>query len=139
MRFDFGQTFPSRDLERDIRRITGGLEARVEVDAYPGETFTGRVANMSPVLDPATRTASIEIEIPNPGFRLKPGMYATITLTSELAPDAVLVQVGGEVLREMVLGKGKGADGSGMEHFFSAHLETVVAAYLEALAQPTGE
>ena len=34
---------------------------------------------------------------------------------------------------------GKGADGSGMEHFFTAHFETVVAAYMEALAQPTGE
>ena len=63
----------------------------VEVDAFPGETFVGRIARVAPVLDPATRTASIEIEIPNPGFRLKPGMYARVTVTTDERKDALVV------------------------------------------------
>lgn len=70
-------------VEKDLRMVTAGDVGVVEVDAYPGEKFNGRIARVAPVLDPATRTASIEIEIPNPGYRLKPGMYARITLTVE--------------------------------------------------------
>lgn len=70
-------------VEKDLRMVNAGDVGVVEVDAYPGETFNGRIARVAPVLDPATRTASIEIEIPNPGYRLKPGMYARITLTVE--------------------------------------------------------
>ena len=55
----------------------------VEVDAFPGEQFTGVVSRVAPVFDPATRTATMEIEVPNPGFRLKPGMYARVRLTAE--------------------------------------------------------
>jgi HlyD family secretion protein len=78
-------------VERDLRRITPGLEARVEVDAYPGEAFTGRVAHVAPVLDPATRTAQIEVDIRNPTFRLKPGMYAKVTFTTERRDNTLVV------------------------------------------------
>ncbi len=65
-------------VEKDLRRIVIDMPAVVEVDAYPGETFTGHVARLAPVLDPATRTAQMEVEVPNPGARLKPGMYARV-------------------------------------------------------------
>jgi hypothetical protein len=48
---------------------------------------------VSPVLDPATRTAPIEIEIPNPEFRLKPGMYARVGITTDIKKDALVVPV----------------------------------------------
>ena len=70
-------------VEKDLRMVTAGDTGIVEVDAYPGEKFNGRIARVAPVLDPATRTASIEIEIPNSDARLKPGMYARISLTVE--------------------------------------------------------
>jgi RND family efflux transporter MFP subunit len=70
-------------VEKDLRMVGAGDVGIVEVDAYPGEKFNGRIARVAPVLDPSTRTATIEIEIPNPGYRLKPGMYARITLTVE--------------------------------------------------------
>ena len=70
-------------VEKDLRNVTAGDVGIVEVDAYPGEKFNGRIARVAPVLDPATRTASIEIEIPNGDKRLKPGMYARISLTVE--------------------------------------------------------
>ena len=60
------------------------------MDAYPGDTFNGRIARVAPVLDPATRTASIEIEIPNRDNRLKPGMYARISLTVEERKNALV-------------------------------------------------
>lgn len=78
-------------VERDLRRITAGGPAAVEVDAYPGETFTGTVARVAPVLDAATRTAQMEIEVPNPGFRLKPGMYARVRIMVEQRSDVPVV------------------------------------------------
>ena len=65
-------------VEKDLRRIVIDMPAQVEVDAYPGEIFTGHVARLAPVLDPATRTAEMEVEVPNPTARLKPGMYARV-------------------------------------------------------------
>ncbi|HVH25407.1 MAG TPA: efflux RND transporter periplasmic adaptor subunit, partial [Vicinamibacterales bacterium] len=88
-------------VEKDIRRITSGLPAMVEVDAYPGEQFHGIVKHISPVLDPATRTGQIEVEIPNTNFRLKPGMYAKVAFTVDkkentlVVPTAALVDLGG--------------------------------------------
>src|SRR4029453_1335791 len=66
---------------------------RVEVDPFPGEIFPGRIARVSPVLDPATRTAPIEIEIPNGDYRLKPGMYARVGITTDVKKDALVVPV----------------------------------------------
>jgi membrane fusion protein, multidrug efflux system len=84
-------------IEKDLRRITLGTSGEVEVDAYPGEKFAGRVARLAPILDPATRTAQVEIEIPNPGFRLKPGMYARVRFTVERHDNALVVPTGAVV------------------------------------------
>jgi len=46
---------------------------------------------VAPVFDPATRTATMEIEVPNPGFRLKPGMYARVQLTVDRQADTLTV------------------------------------------------
>jgi RND family efflux transporter MFP subunit len=81
----------SNVVERDLRRIAIGRPADVEVDAYPGETFGGRVAHIAPVLDPTTRTAQVEIEIDNPKYRLKPGMYARVSFTVEQRDNALVV------------------------------------------------
>jgi RND family efflux transporter MFP subunit len=77
-------------VEKDLRMVNAGDIGIVEVDAYPGEKFNGRIARVAPVLDPATRTASIEIEIPNSDNRLKPGMYARISLTVEERKNTLL-------------------------------------------------
>ena len=78
-------------VEKDLDQLRAGDDTMVEVDAFPGEIFDGHIARVAPVLDPATRTASIEIEIPNPGFRLKPGMYARVTVTTDDRKDALVV------------------------------------------------
>jgi len=78
-------------VEKDLRLVSVGDPARVEVDAFPGETFSGRIARVAPVLDPTTRTAEIEIEVPNADFRLKPGMYARMSVTIESRTGTTLV------------------------------------------------
>ena len=78
-------------VEKDLKELQTGDGTKVEVDAYPGEEFMGRIARVSPVLDPATRTAPIEIEIPNPGYRLKPGMYARVSILTDTTKDALVV------------------------------------------------
>jgi HlyD family secretion protein len=78
-------------VEKDLKALQSGNNARVEVDAFPGEKFSGRIARVSPVLDPATRTAPIEIEIPNPEFRLKPGMYARVGITTQAKKEALVL------------------------------------------------
>ena len=78
-------------VEKDLRRVSAGMAADVEVDAYPGEQFVGHVARVAPVLDPATRTAQIEVEIPNQRGRLKPGMYAKVHFTVEQHSKALVV------------------------------------------------
>jgi RND family efflux transporter MFP subunit len=78
-------------VEKDLRQVGIGDAALVEVDAFPGDTFKGRIARVAPVLDPSTRTASIEIEIPNADFRLKPGMYARVGITTQSRENALVV------------------------------------------------
>ena len=81
--------------------VSAGDIGEVEVDAYPGEKFSGRIARVAPVLDPATRTATMEVEIPNSDNRLKPGMYARINLTVEERKNALVVpEERGHRLRE---------------------------------------
>ena len=78
-------------VERDMRRVPVGTPANVEVDAYPGEVFKGRVSRVAPVFDPSTRTAEIEIEVQNVDYRLKPGMYSRVQLTVSNRSDAITV------------------------------------------------
>jgi RND family efflux transporter MFP subunit len=90
-------------VEKDLRRIHQGTSVEVEVDAYPGENFHGRVARLAPILDPATRTAQVEIEIPNATYRLKPGMYARARFTVEkhdntlVVPTAAVIDLQGKL------------------------------------------
>jgi RND family efflux transporter MFP subunit len=78
-------------IEKDLRRIEAGMKADVEVDAFPGDKFAGRIARVAPVLDPSTRTAQIEVEIDNRNFRLKPGMYAKVSFVIEHRANTLIV------------------------------------------------
>jgi len=64
--------------EKKIRFITIGRTAGLTLEAYPGETFQARVTNISPVANPVSRTIDVELTLPNPGYRLKPGMYSEV-------------------------------------------------------------
>jgi multidrug efflux pump subunit AcrA (membrane-fusion protein) len=76
-----------------------GNEATVTVDAIPDEPFVGRVSRIAPVLDAATRSALIEIDIPNRNGMLKAEMFARIHLDLGTMRDAVLIPRDGLVYR----------------------------------------
>ncbi len=61
--------------EDKIRHIRSGTPASIELDAWPGASFAGRVTAVSPIANPATRAVDVEVTIPNPGHKLKPGMF----------------------------------------------------------------
>lgn len=91
-------------VERDLRLVSEGVQSRIEVDSFPGESFVGHVARIAPVLDPATRTAEIEIEVPNPDYRLKPGMYARVSLGVGMTSGALVVPREAVVMRTSARG-----------------------------------
>ncbi len=66
---------------RDVGGINLGAQAIIKPDAYLGEIFPGTVVNISPIIDRASQTCDIEIESPNPGYKLKPGMFTRVELT----------------------------------------------------------
>lgn len=75
----------------DVPFLEVGKAARVTVDALPGETFTGTVTRLGAELDPDARTLDVEVEIPNPSGRLRPGMLARVILPRQTLDDALLV------------------------------------------------
>jgi Cu(I)/Ag(I) efflux system membrane fusion protein len=70
--------------EQELGGIKIGQLAVTRFPAFPGRDFEGRIRFIDPVLDPATRTAGVRIELPNPGGLLKPGMFATAELRVDL-------------------------------------------------------
>lgn len=67
-------------IEKDYQRIRIGQPVRLKLDSYPGEIFQGKVLRIAPMLKENTRQATVEIDIPNPGTRLKPGMFARVEI-----------------------------------------------------------
>jgi len=85
--------------EKDIHYVHRGDPATATFGAYPSETFRGKVLFVADVLDPDTRTAKVRIAYPNTDGRLRPAMFATVTLktwdTEELTvPTTALVLIG---------------------------------------------
>jgi Cu(I)/Ag(I) efflux system membrane fusion protein len=74
-----------------LELVQVGQIVEATVEAFPGRTFSGRVAFMQPHLDPATRTVEVRYDLANPGHRLRPGMFATVTLKASPA-DTPLFQ-----------------------------------------------
>jgi multidrug efflux pump subunit AcrA (membrane-fusion protein) len=69
--------------ERFISKIDMTLPCVITLDAYPGETFRGSVTEISPVVDPVSRTMELRVNVDNPGLRLKPGMFAKVRIITE--------------------------------------------------------
>lgn len=76
--------------EKNIASITPGQQVVVTSGAYPGETFTGQVTFINPVLDDATRTVKVRIAMANPSGKLKPNMFVNATLQIPLGDSLVI-------------------------------------------------
>lgn len=77
--------------EEDLGRLALGQKAELVVRSYPDVIFEGKVIKISPILDPVTRMAEVEVMVPNPDKKLKPGMYASVTITTGILQDVIVV------------------------------------------------
>jgi len=68
--------------ERDLRRVTPGDAVEVRLDAWPEETFTGRLAYLGDQVHRETRTVRARVDLANPDGRLRPGMFARVRMES---------------------------------------------------------
>ncbi len=84
--------------EKDLASLKVGEPAEVVVNAYPGRKLRGAVAALSDVMDPVTRTLKVRVVLSNPGWRLKPEMFAAIRLMRSV-PQGIVIPASA-VLRE---------------------------------------
>jgi len=77
--------------EKDLGRLSVGQSAYITVDTYPNHPFEGKVAYISDVLDPQTRTARVRCEVANPQMQLKTDMFANVELPTKLTKQALAV------------------------------------------------
>lgn len=77
--------------EREYRRIQPGQSAHIAVDALGDTSFEGIVARISPVVDPATGTFKITIEVSDSSRRLKPGMFGRVSIIHDLHKNALQI------------------------------------------------
>lgn len=67
-------------FERDMNLVKIGRTVEITAEAFPGESFMGKVSFVSPQIDPSTRTVKVRVDVENPQSRLKQGMFVTAVL-----------------------------------------------------------
>ena len=77
-------------FQNDAGRLKPGDPAEVTVDAYPGKVFRGRVDYLLPQVDMATRTMPVRLVFPNPGLKLRPGMYVNVKVGLPLGRQLIV-------------------------------------------------
>ena len=82
--------------EYELPSVRYGQTAEITTEAYPGETFTGRVWFINPVLTDESRTVKVLVNIANKDKRLKPGMFVSATIRAGLLADGQLAPTGVE-------------------------------------------
>ncbi|MHB1617875.1 MAG: efflux RND transporter periplasmic adaptor subunit [Metallibacterium sp.] len=98
--------------QAEVAGIGPGTPVAIEVDAFPGRAFNGRVEALLPEVDARTRTETARIALDNPHGTLAPGMYATVRLAiagttpHPLVPDEALISTG--VQNRVILDLGDG-------------------------------
>ena len=74
-----------------LGKIKAGQEVQVRMDAFGAETFRGEIYAIEPAVDEQTRTVLLRARVPNPGARLKPGMFARVVLVLEVRENALIL------------------------------------------------
>jgi Cu(I)/Ag(I) efflux system membrane fusion protein len=110
---DLSTVWISADIyESEVTAVKLDQPVSVTFTAYPRETFRGNVSYIYPSLNTEARTVRVRLELPNPGLKLKPGMFGTVTLQIDAArmlvvPKEAVLDTG---LRQLVfLDRGEGA------------------------------
>jgi Cu(I)/Ag(I) efflux system membrane fusion protein len=85
---DLSQVWVNLDAyESDLSWLRYGQHVEFTTEAYPGETFAGTISFIHPVLDEATRTVKLRVNVANRDGRLKPGMFVRAIVKSKVATD----------------------------------------------------
>ncbi len=77
-------------FQNDVGKLRPGDQAQVTVDAYPGRHSNGRIDQILPQVDMATRTVRVRLVFSNPGVILKPGMYVNVAIVVRLGRQMVI-------------------------------------------------
>jgi membrane fusion protein, heavy metal efflux system len=85
--------------EGNIRKVREGQSAVVRTNAFPGESFKGKVTNLSPELDPVTRVMRVRIELENPEIRLRPEMLASAQIV--VGPSRPMLLVPSDAIQQI--------------------------------------
>ncbi|HEV2150082.1 MAG TPA: efflux RND transporter periplasmic adaptor subunit [Longimicrobiaceae bacterium] len=98
--------------ERDAGNVREGSQATVELGSFPGRPLRGTVEYIYPTLESEARTLKARIAIPNPEGRIKPGMYATVRISSPsrtalTVPTSAVVHTGERAVVFVDMGRGK--------------------------------
>lgn len=89
---NLGSVYFQADVsETVLAKVNIGQAASVAVDAYPGQTFVGKVQKINPSASVKTRNFSVRVGIPNPDSKLKPGMFARGSIITGVNTSALLV------------------------------------------------
>ena len=104
---DFSAVWVIADVfEQDIGLVKTGARTRIRINAYPDKVFEGTVTYVYPTLKPETRTASVRVELANPGLLLKPSMFAQVELPVSARGKVLTVPVSSVIdsgIRQIVL------------------------------------
>jgi RND family efflux transporter MFP subunit len=88
---DLSQVWVSAQVfQDDVGKLKPGDPARITVDSYPSRIFSGRIDQILPQVDLATRTVHVRLVIDNPGLKLKPGMFVNVDLKSPMGRQLVV-------------------------------------------------
>jgi Cu(I)/Ag(I) efflux system membrane fusion protein len=98
--------------EADLARVRVGQPAKVTLDYLPGRGYDAKVSYVYPYLEPGARTGRVRIELSNKELQLRPGMYASVELASDMGsrvqvPAAAIVYTGPRRLVFVDLGQGR--------------------------------
>ena len=74
-----------------LAQIRPGQDIDVAVGAYAGELFKGRITAIAPQIDVAGHNVTIRASLPNRDLRLRPGLFAQVTVTLDVKPDAIML------------------------------------------------
>ena len=109
---DLSTVWVTADIyEFDLANVRLGQRATIALSYFPGQTFSGKIAWISPVLEEKTRTTKIRLEFANRDFKLKPEMYANVEIEMDggkklAIPDEAVLDSG---IRKIVfVDKGEG-------------------------------
>jgi RND family efflux transporter MFP subunit len=86
--------------ESQLAQLQVGQSANLSVDSFPKDAFAGTVKGIAPVLDPRTRSVAVQIDVPDPQGKLKPGMFAQLAiqtgqrLATLMVPKEAVLRVG---------------------------------------------